>query len=186
MKLSRRKYQSCYRAVLLIGLLATTPLQVGAQGSVWGELRHFDLSTPPDNSILFLGFINNTDNELRIQSCIGAGYDNGFWYDDFQNYIGEVPGLEYRYYFFHPISGEAATLVSVIPDNSYERQDITLVPVDYPDPAGNLSATVLIGDQVQLDWSAVPGATYHIYRRVAASAGSFFRVDNPAGDRADP
>ena len=186
MKLSYMKYQLVYRPFLLVGLLATAPVHVGAQGSVFGEVHNSDLSTPPDNSVLFIGFIDDTDNELRTQSCVGAGYESGHWYDDFQNYIGETQGLEYRYYFFNPLNAEAALLASVIPDNSYEQQDITLAPANCPTPAEGITATALAGEQVQLDWAAEPGRTYHIYRRAASSGGSFFRVDNPAGDRTDP
>ncbi|MCK4632030.1 MAG: hypothetical protein KAT79_02100 [candidate division Zixibacteria bacterium] len=32
-----------------------------------------------------------------------------------------------------------------------------------------------------IGWNAGTGLTYHVYRRMASSSGSFFRIDNPAG-----
>ena len=76
--------------------------------------------------------------------------------------------------------------MSEIPDNSFEQQDIVLAPADYPTPAENITSTILAGPQVQLDWPAEQDRTYHIYRRAGSSGGSFFRMDNPAGDLSDP
>ncbi len=185
MNLLNPKYRFLTYPLLLVGVIMSLPADAVAQGSIFGVLQKLDLSTPPDASVSFIGFIDNTDTELRTNLCIGAGYESGHWFDDFQNYIGETPGLEYRYYFFSPLDAQASALISEIPDNSYEQQDIILAAADFPTPAESLDASTLAGGQVELTWTAEPGWTYHVYRRASTSGGSFFRIDNPTGDLAD-
>lgn len=153
-----------------------------AQGSIFGSVIGSDLSVPPDPNVVFFGFVNNTDDELRISSSIGAGYENGFWFDDFQNFTSKAPGLPYSYYFFDLATAEGLQFSSLIPNNSFQQEDIQLSPMAWPSPVTGLSVTRTAPSSVQLDWQTIPGFSYHIYRRSALSTGSFFRVDNPSGD----
>jgi hypothetical protein len=173
--------------VLVLAICLILPLgNVCAQGSITGFVHNTDLSVPLDGSVLFFGLINNTDKEIRIQSCIGAGYESGHWYDDFQNYLTEAPGLPYYYYFFDTTGEESALLQKTIPSNSYQVEDISLTAGSYPQAAAKLEAAVLDNNTVRLDWTKGTGVTWHIYRRDGSSRGSFFRIDNPAGNRSDP
>ncbi|MEW5796277.1 MAG: hypothetical protein AB1772_07925 [Candidatus Zixiibacteriota bacterium] len=156
-----------------------------AQGSIFGEVHRSDLSVPPDGGIMFLGFINNVDREIRVQSCIGAGYDGGHWYDDFQNFVGEAPGMAYHYYFFDLERSERFLLNKTIPTNSFQREDVTLATASFPRPPAALRARRIDPITVRLDWVTEAGTTWHVYRRDGNSNGSFFRIDNPAGDRTD-
>jgi hypothetical protein len=160
---------------------------VTAQGSIFGFVHNSDLSVPPEGAIRFLGFINNSDREIRIQSCIGAGYDGsgGYWWDDFQNYLNEAPGLVYHYYFFDTAADERAILFKTIPSNSFQQEDINLSPTIFPAAPDSLEAYVLDNNTVRLNWKNDLGVTWHVYRRDGSSGGSFFRIDNPAGDRAN-
>jgi hypothetical protein len=38
---------------------------------------------------------------------------------------------------------------------------------------------------VHLEWEVASGVTWHVYRRPGLSLGSFFRIDNPSGNRLD-
>jgi len=165
---------------------ALLPQPLSAQGSIWGLVHNADMSVPPDSTVEFIGFLRNTDNEIRTQSCIGAGYEIGFWYDDFQNYLDEAVGIQYRYYFFNRMNNQAIILSGSIPNNSYEQQDVTLAPADFPAPAQGLAGIKLTSESVRLDWMPEDGVTWHVYRRTGSSDGSFFRRDNPSGDRSDP
>ena len=64
-----------------------------AQGSIYGTVANADLSTPTNGEISFFGYLDDTDEEIRIESSVGAGYDAGNWFDDFQNYLTEAPGI---------------------------------------------------------------------------------------------
>lgn len=157
-----------------------------AQGSIFGTVTNADMSTPATGEIKFVGYLNNTDEEIRIQSSHGAGYDEGNWFDDFQNYQTEAPGRPYAYHFFNTANGEGFLLSGIIPDNSFQQEDIVLAPVDWPEAATGLNANLLPDGSAIVFWQPVEGVTWHIYRRVAPSLGSFFRIDNPSGDRSDP
>ncbi len=171
---------------LTLTLLILAPRSALSQGSIYGVLQNDDLSIPPDDAIRFIGFIGDTDNEVRIQSCIGAAYEGGNWYDDFQNYQGESPGLPYLYLFFNLLDQQAGTVAEMIPDNSFEQQDVTLAPVAFPAPVANLQANRHNGTAVLVHWDSEPDLTWHVYRRLGASEGSLFRIDNPAGQLTDP
>ena len=157
-----------------------------AQGSIFGQLRNADMSTPPDSEARFIGFVGNTDDEIRLHVCIGAGYENGNWYDDFQNFLGSAPGLEYQYIFFNPFNAQMSILNKTIPSNSYQEEDIALEPAAFPEAAAGVVAIRQTATTVRLEWDAVTDVSWHVYRRSGSSEGSFFRIDNPAGDRADP
>ena len=91
---------------LALALLVITSSSAFAQGSIFGTVQNSDLSTPANGEIGFYGFLDNTDGELRIETSIGAGFDNGNWFDDFQNYLTEAPGNPYDYIFFNTTNGE--------------------------------------------------------------------------------
>jgi len=70
--------------LLAMAIVALTPLSAMAQGSIFGTVQNSDLTTPAAGEINFVGFLDDTDEEIRIESSTGAGYDAGNWYDDFQ------------------------------------------------------------------------------------------------------
>lgn len=171
-------------AIVTVSLLPPSG-DVWAQGSIFGEVHNSDLSLPPDGAVQFFGFIHNMDKEIRIQSCVGAGYENGHWYDDFQNYLTESIGAPYQYCFFDVSNLEGAVLSKTIPGNSFQQENIALAPASFPLPVSNLQVNRLDRTTVRLDWTSVPGVTWHIYRRDGSSDGSFFRVDNTLGTITD-
>ncbi|RKX19367.1 MAG: hypothetical protein DRP35_07820 [Candidatus Zixiibacteriota bacterium] len=156
-----------------------------AQGSIFGEVTNSNFSIPESNQLSFIGFLNNSDNEIRIESCDGAGYDNGNWYDDFQNYLGEAPGIPYRYLFSNIMNNEGFILDDIIPDNSFQQENITLAYINSPPRPLNLSGQTIADNSVKLNWLGDTNNSYHIYRRLSVSNGSFFRIDNPLGTLSD-
>ncbi len=180
------KLRYCKSTLIIVLALAGStllPVMVKAQGSIFGTVKASDLSTPPNGAIQFIGIINNNDREIRIQSCIGAGYDAGNWFDDFQNYLTEARGAAYSYYFFDTALAESALLHDTIPANSFQQEDITLSSGTFPPAVSNLSSTRIDKRTIRLDWTQSAGTTWHVYRREGASDGSFFRIDDPAGNR---
>jgi Dockerin type I domain len=157
-----------------------------AQGSIYGTVRNSDMSTPAKGGIYFMGFLDSTDEEIRIENCIGAGYDSGNWFDDFQNYLTEAPGNPYDYYFYNPANGEAATLAKTIPGNSFQQEDIQLSPMTFPGAPGDLSGRLLNDSAIQISWSRISAFTYRVYRRMTGSEGSFFRIDDITGSLSNP
>ncbi len=173
---------------IVLAILIALPYSgsVFAQGSIWGTLANSDLTVPADTEISFFGYLSDTDDEIRIEGTVGAAYETGFWYDDFQNFQGEAPGDEYDFHFFNSVRGEAHVLSGLVPDNSYQREDVALAPVTWPPPPTSLTGEAVSGSPVVLRWSAVAGLTFHIYRRVMPSTGSFFRIDASGGSPASP
>ncbi|HUV31536.1 MAG TPA: hypothetical protein VMY05_10660 [Acidobacteriota bacterium] len=167
-------------------LLTVLGASVSAQGSIFGLTTNADEAVPEDSDLVFFGYLNETDDEVRLSISDGAGYENGQWYDDFQNFLSEAPGMPYDYLFFDTIRGEFFRLSKLIPDNSYQQEDVQLAPVAFPSRPTGLVGVKIGEAQVQLAWDRVAGLTCHVYRRAASSNGSFFRIDNPAGDLADP
>ena len=157
-----------------------------AQGSIFGGVSNSDASTPTNGEISFVGFLDDTDEEIRIETSDGAGYDNGNWFDDFQNYLTEAPFNPYDYYFYNVVNGEGYHLSGLIPNNSFQQEDVTLAPDGWPAMPVGLTGSALSSSRVLVEWNGVPGLTYHVYRRLSSSNGSFFRLDNAAGDLADP
>lgn len=157
-----------------------------AQGSIFGTVRNSDLTTPADSEICFVGYLDDTDEEIRIESCIGAGYENGNWYDDFQNYLTESPGNPYDYHFFNVVEGQGTVLSETIPSNSFQQEDILLGPVGWPVSPSGLNGILLEDSTVKIRWQYQPGLTFRIYRRNASSEGSFFRIDDPSGSLSNP
>ncbi|MDH4158331.1 MAG: thrombospondin type 3 repeat-containing protein, partial [candidate division Zixibacteria bacterium] len=166
--------------VLILVLIGT--LSVSAQGNIYGTIDNSDLSVPGDDELLFFGFIRDRDQEVRVQTCDGAGYETGNWYDDFQNYLSEAPGLPYDYFFFNLANNETFHLEKLIPSNSYQREDIVLSAANWPQPVQVLTGVPLVGLGVKLYWQKRAGCTYHVYRRYGYSNGSFFRLDDVNGN----
>ena len=171
---------------LILLLVLSVPSSSLAQGSIFGSVTNSDLSTPANGEIVFIGYLDDTDEEIRIEISVGAGYDNGNWYDDFQNYLTEAPGNPYDYIFFNTANNEGFQLSGSIPNNSFQQEDVTLSPVDWPATPTGLTGVTLSGSAVVVSWHATPSLTYHVYRRVATSDGSLFRLDNIAGLLTDP
>jgi hypothetical protein len=156
------------------------------QGSIFGLVQNADLSTPLSGEISFFGFINDSDDEIRTNFVDGAGYESGNWFDDFQNYQSESPGLPYDYYYFNLANLETGRLSGFIPNNSFQQENVVLDGLSFPVQADNLTAEPVYGVGIRLTWYQEFGYSYHVYRRVAPSNGSFFRIDNPLGHRSDP
>ncbi|MCX6835235.1 MAG: hypothetical protein NTW07_08915 [candidate division Zixibacteria bacterium] len=181
-----RSYIGTPTLIALIVLAVILPVEfTRAQGSIFGEIHRTDLSVPPDDSIQFLGFIRDADNEIRIQSCIGAGYESGHWYDDFQNFLNEAVGVPYHYYFFDQVASQMYLLNKTIPNNSFQQEDIALAPLLFPAQPQQVATFRQSNGRVRLQWDTASGVTWHVYRRPGSSLGSFFRIDNPSGNRLD-
>ncbi len=169
--------KSCIYAILLLGVFPTLSV---AQGSIFGNVSNADLSTPANGAVSFFGYINNSDAEIRTDISIGAGYDNGSWFDDFQNYLSESPGQPYSYFFWDSTATEGGHLSGVIPNNSFQQEDVSLSSVAWPSQPTGLSVKYDTTN-ASLRWDYDPTLTYHVYRRPSTSAGSFFRIDDPSG-----
>ncbi len=186
MRFKNRNIRVAYLPGLVFLLILAMSSPALAQGSIFGTVSNSDLTTPINGEISFLGFLDDTDEEVRIESCDGAGYDAGNWFDDFQNYLTEAPGNPYDYYFYNIFNGEGFHLAKLIPNNSFQQEDITLGANSWPTVPTGLTGQGVSLSSVLLTWNGQAGLTYHVYRRAATSNGSFFRLDNIAGDLADP
>jgi hypothetical protein len=157
-----------------------------AQGSIFGSVTNSDASVPANGEISFFGYLDDTDEEIRTETSVGAGYDAGNWYDDFQNYLTEAPGNPYDYHFYNAAMGQGFVLSNLIPNNSFQQEDIVLAPVSWPGAPSGLTGRTISGSSAVIGWDYFPGLTYHIYRRLASSNGSFFRIDDPTGSLFNP
>ncbi len=176
------------RIVLLMALLAAlliTPAAAFAQGSIFGTVQNANLSTPADGELSFFGFLDDTDEEIRIELSDGAGYQSGNWFDDFQNYLTEAAGNPYDYYFVNLTNGQSFHLANSIPNNSFQQENILLAAASLPTRPTAVIARAISSSKMLVTWSGSVGSTYHVYRRLSTSNGSFFRVDNPAGSLAN-
>ncbi len=167
---------------ILLLLLGVNLSKVQAQGSIFGMVTRSDFSTPTDTELSFYGYIAETDNELRLYTSDGADYENGFWYDDFQNFIGEAPGMQFDYIFFDLTSNESFHLSSLIEANSFQEEHVFLLPQVTPPATIINSITRVDGSSAKISWNYTEGLSYHLYRRSELSNGSFYRIDDPAGD----
>ncbi|MBU0985527.1 MAG: hypothetical protein KKA42_16760 [candidate division Zixibacteria bacterium] len=172
-------------ALLCLMLCVGLPLSAHSQGSIFGQLRNVDMAVPPDSAVLFFGFVNGTDNQIRLVSSVGAGYESGNWYDDFQNYEGASAGVPYHFYFFDVVAAESALLTGPVPDNSFQQEDVGLTAGAWPAAATAFSGELLPDGTTRLRWSRVADVTWHVYRRETASNGAFRRIDNVSGDLSD-
>jgi len=182
-----------YRRIAKIHLLSITVIAViissqpiFAQGNIFGTVSNSDATTPANSEISFYGYLDNTDEEIRIEGCVGAGYDNGNWFDDFQNYLTEAPGDPFNFHFCNSANGEGYILSSTIEVGSFQQEDITLSSTNCPGKPTGLTGRATGGPAIEIGWTAVSGLTYHIYRRDASSDGSFFRIDDPPGFLSNP
>lgn len=157
------------------------PAEGHAQGSIFGTVTRTDLGTPANADVAFFGFIRGTDNEIRVSSSDGAGYDQGFWYDDFQNYLDEAPGVRFDYFLFDTVALERCQLSATILAESIQQEDANLLTVAFPSAPTGLHASRETNQLVTLRWDYDTDRTYHVYRRTKPSNGSLFRLDDPAG-----
>ena len=171
--------------VVMLAALAF-PASIFAQGSIFGTVQNANLTVPANGEIVFTGFVNQSDQEIHIETCVGAGYDVGNWFDDFQNYLSHTAGNPYDYYFINLANNEAFHLAKPIPNNSFQQDNIVLASASLPLRPLNVTARALSNTRMLITWTGTTGLTYHVYRRVSTSGGSFFRVDNPAGNLANP
>lgn len=171
---------------VLIMLLLVQTEPILAQGSIFGTVTNSDLSTPDDGYISFFGFIDDTDEEIRIESSFGAGYDNGHWLDDFQNYLTESPNDPFDYYFYNLANNEGGSISGFISISGYQQEDADLATVGWPTQPTGLTGYSASVSSIEITWDDVSGLTYHVYRRELPSYGSFFRIDDPTGSLANP
>lgn len=176
------KFRTIWLCCIIASIIAS---DIYALGSIFGIVNNSDLSVPADQEIQFFGFIANTDNELRVNNFVGAGYESGNWFDDFQNYSSASPGQQYDYFFFNINNLEFFNLSKTIPDNSFQQEDIALEESSWPSPVYNIHTIPIMGIGIKIIWSDSGTNTYHIYRRDSISNGSIFRIDNTLGDLAD-
>lgn len=186
--MNRDRKKSHIRALLAIssGLTLLLPALATAQGSIYGRVANSDDGIPADSELCFFGYLDDTDEEIRIESSVGAGYESGNWYDDFQNYLTEAPGNPYAHHFYNIANGEGYILSKLIPTNSFQEENIILGPVPWPPVPAGVGGQALDYSEVVLRWYQAAGLTVHVYRRPASSDGSFFRIDDPTGNLADP
>ncbi len=179
--------ESIIKSILVFISIIVLPFTSAySQGTIFGTVSNSDFSTPENETIYFLGYLDDTDEEIKIVDCIGTGYDSGYWYDDFQNYLTEAPGNPYDYHFFNIVNGEAEVLSGLIPISSYHQEDIQLASSQWPDSPFGESVTLLPDSSVEISWIYQFGITYRVYRRVSISSGSFFRIDDPSGSLTNP
>ena len=153
-----------------------------AQGTIFGEVKNSNLSSPANGEITFFGFLHDSDEEIKIDLSDGSGYDQGNWFDDFQNYLSESSGGAYDYYFYNTSNGEGLHLEGIMPDNSFQREDVSLVSVVWPSLVTEINSQYLSDTSLELSWKYTLGLVFHIYRRPGSSNGSFFRIDDSLGD----
>ncbi len=163
-----------------------SPHVVAAQGSIYGTVYNVSGANPDSASVVWCGFLDDTDEEIRIEANIGAGYDGSVWFDDFQNYTTETAGNPYDHYFFDTAKTEWAHLPGIIPDNSFQQEDITLQESSFPTPPAGLQAEVQQSGEILISWDTVTGMSYHVYRRETSNNGLYRRIDDPTGALSNP
>ena len=189
LRLNHRKPETgnwIFLLMVVSAALLVIPASAFSQGSIFGTVQNANLSVPTDGEISFFGFLDDTDEEIRIELSDGAGYQSGNWFDDFQNYLTEAAGNPYDYYFVNTTNGQAFHLANSIPNNSFQQENIVLAAASLPATPSGVIARAISSTKMLVIWSGSVGSTYHVYRRLSTSNGSFFRVDNPAGSLANP
>lgn len=174
--------KSFYRHALAVGIVLLTASAVVAQGSISGVVTKSDLTSPAEGDLVFFGFVDGTDDEIHLSGSIGVDYDQGHWYDDFQNFMTHAPNVPYCYCFFDTIAGEGTSLVGTMPTESYTIQDLMLAPATWPYPPSNVTARRTGSDVVTIAWDSTEFTTWRVYRRAGTSQGSLYRIDNPTGN----
>ncbi len=188
-EVQRKAFRQTISGLILIPvlLLLFSAPQAFAQGSIFGSVTNSNATVPANGDVIFFGYLDNTDEEIRLESSIGAGYDNGNWFDDFQNYLTEAAGNPYDFHFYNTANGEYAVLSGLIPNNSFQQQNIALAPyAGNTVPITGLTGSAVSASTVVISWNITPNMTYHVYRRLSTSTGSFFRVDAPGGSLTNP
>jgi hypothetical protein len=172
-------------AIMTLCVVLAAPALAVAQGSIFGNVQNANLTNPVVGQLLWVGFLDNTDEEIRIESSTGAGYDGTFWFDDFQNYSTEVAGNPYDFIFVNIANGQYFRLEKTIPNNSFQQEDVTLAAAAVPARPTGLVARAVSASCVNLTWNKATGVTYHVYRRATANNGVFRRLDDPSGNLAN-
>lgn len=172
--------------LVILALLTGGATSALAQGTIYGAVQNSDGSIPTASDLRWWGFLDDRDEEIRIETNTGAGYDGANWFDDFQNYTTEAAGNPYDYFFSNLANHEAFHLDGLIPDNSFQQEDVTLAATADPAQPTGLVTEVLSPTEVRLSWPGVAGVSYHIYRRVTENNGVFFRIDDPSGSLDNP
>lgn len=183
---SKKLMRTAFVIAVITVLLSALPHVAAAQGSIFGSVTRAGGTVPENGLVSFFGYLDDTDEEIRIETSVGAGYDAGNWFDDFQNYQTEAAGNPYDFHFFDLGQGEGFVLSGLIPDNSFQQEDITLGSVTWPLPPIIISGRFTPEGTIEIVWVDDPTTTVHVYRRIVPSEGSFFRVDDPTGSLADP
>lgn len=181
-----KRWAAHWCAVLMaVCVVAAAPAVALAQGSIFGSVQNANLSNPAVGELLWVGFLDNTDEEIRISSNTGAGYDGTFWFDDFQNYSTEVAGNAYDFVFVNIANGQYYRLEKPIPNNSFQQEDVLLAAASAPTRPTGLIARPVSTTRVNVSWNKSPGVTYHVYRRATSNNGAFRRIDDPTGSLAN-
>lgn len=167
---------------IFLGVFLALSGQSFAQGTIFGEVKNSNLSSPANGEITFFGFLHDSDEEIKIDLSDGSGYDQGNWFDDFQNYLTESSGGPYDYYFYNTSNGEGLHFEGIMPNNSFQREDVGLESIVWPSLVTGINSQYLSDTSVELSWDYTPRLVFHIYRRHGSSNGSFFRVDDSLGD----
>jgi len=157
-----------------------------AQGNIFGNVTNSNASTPVNGEMTFFGYIEGSDEELKIESCVGCGYDAGNWFDVLPNYLTVSVNDQFDYHFYNVQNGENVVLSGIIDTGGFQQEDIDLLSLALPEKPSNLIGVAVSGQAVEINWTTVTGLTYHIYRRDASSNGSFFRIDDPTGSLSNP
>ncbi|MBI5868712.1 MAG: IPT/TIG domain-containing protein [candidate division Zixibacteria bacterium] len=168
----------------LLGI-STVASSVHAQGNIYGVVQGTNLVSPPATDLFWMGFLNHSDQEIRIETNTGAGYDGTNWFDDFQNYTSHAAGIPYDYFFVNVSNGQALHLSKTVPANSFQQENILLAAGSFPARPAGLVAQVTSARRINLSWNSQPGMTCHVYRRVTSNAGVFRRIDDPLGSLAN-
>jgi hypothetical protein len=174
------------RSALVFACVLVLPVGAAAQGQIYGQVESAGGTNPAADVLRWAGWLDDTDEEIRIESNTGAGYDGLYWYDDFQNYTTEAAGNPYDYIFVNTENGEAVHLQKAIPSNSFQEENIALSPMTVPPLPAGLAASVISGSRIDLRWDYDPALTYHVYRRDESNNSGFLRLDDPTGDLANP
>ncbi len=186
MMMVKNKISISKLSLICLSIILFPFISAYSQGTIFGTVSNSDFSTPENETVYFFGYLDDTDEEIRIEGCIGAGYDGGYWFDDFQNYLTEAPDNPFDFHFFNSINGEGAVLSGLIPSNSYHQEDIQLTSDFWPDPPTGVETLLLADSTVKISWNYQTGLTYRIYRRMSSSDGSFYRIDDPSGSTGNP
>ncbi len=173
-------------AIVTACCLVLLPATVMAQGAIYGTVSNSDLTHPAEEELSWFGFLDDTNEEIRTELNVGGGYDGLNWFDNFQNYTTEAAGNPYDFVYVNAARGESWQLSGTIPPNSFQEENVVLSVGTVPATPSGLSAEVVSDAEITVTWTAVPGLTYHIYRRDAPNNGVYHRLDDPTGNLANP